>query len=222
MATVQQVLNYAYAKSSKNQPATIGTEAVELLEEVQRILTGAFQIAGVVNPIRMATSTPVVGVGSVWARPAAAETIFRIEDATGAEVAVVPIDDKLCCEPQKALFELGSDFIADAGQTNPPGATDTLTFFYSSWPVRPTPDDLTGTIDPLFPDAYVNLLSLQLAIYLSRKDGRMDEVQVLAEERNAWLGRYVAWLQHGTANLQKRIGQKRVHAVETLIPLLGG
>ena len=220
--TVQDVLDGAYGTSTKNQPGTIATEGVELLEVVQRKLNGLYAFAGRVNPIHFSATEDVTGVASEWERPDAANAIFRIENDAGLEVAVVPFDDRLAAEPKPSVYEFSGQFIADPTQTNPPGATDDLTFWFSKRPDRPTPDDLTGVLDPDWDDAYTDLLIFEVAVYLSLKDNRMDEVAMLKAERNQWARLFAAYLEHSTSNVRRRFGHRKVVDVETLLPLLTG
>jgi len=219
---VQDVLDGAYATSTKNQPDTIANEAVELKKVVQRKLQGIYAFASRVNPIHYSASEDVTGVAGQWERPEAANAIFRIEDASFAEVVVVPFDDRLAAEPQISVYEFGGFFTADPAQTTPPGDTDDLTFWFSKRPDEPDPDDLTGVLDPDWDDAYTDLLIFELAIYLSMKDGRVEEVTLFKEERNQWAQVYAQFLQHSTANLQRRFGHRKMVEVETLLPMLTG
>jgi hypothetical protein len=220
--TVQDILDGAYGASTQNQPSTIATEATELLAVVKRKLAGIYAFAARANPIHYSDTLDVVGVASQWERPEAANAIFRIETAAFVEVVVVPFDDRLAAEPQIALYEFGGLFTASPGQTAPPGATDTLTFWFSKRPIDPNPDDLTGVLDPDWDDAYSDLLIFELAIYLALKDGRAEELAALKAERNQWATVYFQYLQHSTANLQRRFGHKKVVDVETLLPMLTG
>jgi hypothetical protein len=220
--TVQDVLDGAYGTSTKNQPDTIANEAVELLAVVKRKLAGIYAFASRINPIHFSASEDVTGVAGQWERPDAANAIFRIENAGFAEVVVVPFDDRLAAEPKPSLYEFSGFFTADALQTNPPGGTDVLTFWFSKRPDDPTPDNLTGVLDPDWDDAYTDLLIFELAIYLSLKDGRVEEVALFKEERNQWAQVFASFLQHSTANLQRRFGHKKMVDVETLLPMLTG
>lgn len=220
--TVQQLLDAAYAKSTKNRPGTIATEATELLQTVVRIIRGVYSFAAEVNPVHFSAKSAVIGVGSVWARPEPAEAILRIETAAGAEVAVVPFDDRLAADPKPSLYEFAGGFTADPGQTAAPGATDTLTFWFSKRPNDPTPFNLAGVIDPDWQEDYNELLILEIAIYLALKDGRFDEVEVLKLDRNVWAQRFGAYLQHATANLQRRFGHRKHVNVDSLLPMLTG
>lgn len=219
---VQDVLDGAYATSTKNQPSTIADEAVELKKVVQRKLQGIYAFASRINPIHYSASLDVTGVAGQWERPEAANAIFRIEDASFTEVVVVPFDDRLAAEPKISVYEFGGLFTADPAQSTPPGDTDDLTFWFSKRPDEPNPDDLTGVLDPDWDDAYTDLLIFELAIYLSLKDGRVEEVIAFKEERNQWAQVYASFLQHSTANLQRRFGHKKVVDVETLLPMLTG
>lgn len=220
--TVQDILDGAYGTSTQNQPSTIATEATELLAVVKRKLAGIYGFAARINPIHFSDSLDVVGVAGQWERPEAANAIFRIEDSSGEEVVVVPYDDRLAAEPQIALYEFAGLFTADATQTNAPGDTDTLTFWFSKRPDDPSPDDLTGVLDPDWDDAYSDLLIFELAIYLALKDGRTEEVEALKVERNSLAQVFASYLQHSTANLQRRFGHQKVVDVETLLPMLTG
>ncbi len=220
--TVQDVLNGAYATSTKNQPSTIATEETELLAVVARKLAGIYAFAARINPIHFSASLDVTGVAGQWERPEAANAIFRIEDAAFAEVVVVPYDDRLAAEPKIALYEFGGLFTADPAQTNAPGDTDDLTFWFSKRPDDPDPDDLTGVLDPDWDDAYTDLLIFELAIYLSMKDGRVEEMAAFKQERNQWAQVFGSYLQHSTANLQRRFGHRKHVDVEALLPMLTG
>lgn len=220
MATVQEIHDAAMAKSTKNQPGVIISET-EAANQVQRIVQGAFSIAAVVQPTRFSDTADVVGVASAWARPPAAEAIIRIVNASGAEIVVVPYDDQLAEEPKTALYEFGQSFIANTGQTTPPGATDTLTFWFAKRPDALTAIDFTGVIDPDFPDAYLELLNYQLALYLALKDNRTEEYALLTSERDAWAQRFVSWLERGTPILRKRVAARRHYNMDTLISMLG-
>jgi hypothetical protein len=220
--TVQDILDAAYAKSTKNQPGTIANEAVELLSVVARKLAGLYSFAARIDPTHFAVTANVVGSGSVWIKPEAAEVIFRIEDSADTEVVVVPIDDRLAADPKPALYEFGQTFIAESTQAAPPGATDTLTFWFSKRPDDPNPNDLTGVLDLSWDEAYNELLILEVALYLALKDGRADEVEMLKQERNTWAALFASHLANRIANLQRRFGHKSFVNVETLLPMLTG
>ncbi len=219
---VQDILDAAFATSTKNQPGTIATSGVELLEVVKRKLQGIYAFAARVNPLHFADTLDVTGVAGVWERPEAANAIIRIEDASFVEVVVVPFDDRLAAEPKPALYEFGGDFIVSPLQTNPPGDTDDLTFWFSKRPDDPDPFDLTGILDPDWDDGYNDLLIFEVAIYLSMKDNRDTEVASLKAERNQWAQVFASYLQHSTANEQRRFGHKRIVNVDSLLPLLTG
>lgn len=219
---VQDLLDAAYAKSTKNRPGTIATEATELFNTVVRIIRGVYAFAADVNPAHFSDTAAVVGVASAWGRPEAAEAILRIETAAFAEVVVVPFDDRLAADPKPALYEFGGAFHAPSTQTSPPGATDTLTFWFSKRPDDPNPADLTGVIDPDWQEDFNELLILELAIYLALKDGRFDEVEALKVDRNVWAQRFASYLQHATANLQRRFGHRKRVNVDSLLPMLTG
>jgi hypothetical protein len=233
MATFQEIIDGAMAKSTKNQPSVIATQSVELRDQVNRILQGAYAFAAVVNPTRFSAQLTLPGNGGQWTRPEAAEAIIRLTDAVGADISVVPYDDVLANDPEPAVYEFGGVFRLSENQAAPPAPTASLTFWFARRPNLTTaPNDLTDTLDPVdiadpdsasqWPEAYNELLILELAMYLSRKDGRMDEVGGYVPDRDVWAQRFGSWLQRGTPIEQHRFSHKRVHNVETLIPMIGG
>jgi hypothetical protein len=215
--TVQDILNGAYGKSLKNQPGTIAAEATELLNVVNRIHRGIYAFSARLNPIFFAEAVPITEAGGTWPRPEEAEAIARIEDSAFAEVIVVPFDDR-AAEPGKlSVYEFGQVFTV-AGAGNDPSGD--LTFWFSRRPTAYTA--LVDTLDAQWREEYNELLILELAIYLSAKDGRFDEVGLWVPERDRWASLLGAFLQHATSNLVKRFGHTNRMNAETLqsiIPL---
>ena len=218
--TVQDILDGAYAKSTKNQPATIATEATELTNLVNRIVRGMYAFAAELNPEHFSASEAVAESGGTWARPEAAEAILRIETAALAEVVVVPFDDRLAADPKPSVYEFGGVFNSVPAQAVP--AAGALTFWYSKRPDDTTPAGVTGVLDPDWQEDYNELLILEVAIYLALKDGRFGEVEILKAERNAWAQRFGSYLQHATSNLQRRFGHRKHVNVDALLPMLTG
>jgi len=161
-------------------------------------------------------------VGGVWSRPENAEAMLRVETAAGVEVVVVPFDDRFCEEPKPSIYEFGGGFTADPAQTAAPGDTDVLTFWFSKRPIDTTPAGVTGVLDLDWDESYNELLILEVAIYLAQKDGRLEEVQALKGDRNAWAKLFGDHLQHSTANLRRRYGHRKHVNVDSLLPMLTG
>lgn len=220
--TPRDILEAAYPRSMQNNPGTIATESTELLAVVKRALDGCFAFAARINPTFFADTADVVGVGGVWARPETAESLFRIEEADGTEVVVVPYDDRTAEALLPSLYEYGRNFYA-AGNATDPGDTDTLTFYYSKRADQPA--GLDSTLDALWVEQFNELLILEVALYLAVKDGaaqsRGNELQALVAERNRWANRFNAFLEHATTNLRRRYGHVRRINTEALLPILG-
>lgn len=221
--TVQEVLEAAYAKSTKNNPGTIATESVELLGVVQRALDGAFAVAARVNPYYFGESATVAGAGGSWARPVTAESIFRIEDASdNSEVVIVGFNDPEAESAKAAVYEYGQQFYPAGNAPDPDPALDSLIFYYSK-----APTDLTATgdaLDALFPESFNELIVLHVARYLAIKDseteGRAAEVAVLADEINRWANRFVAHLEHSSLGLRKRWGHINRFNSPSVVPIM--
>lgn len=216
--TVQEILTAAYARSTKNRPGTIATEATELLKLVGRALRGLFAVGAVVNPEFFGKSVAVPFAAPGWKRPEDAESVFYIENPAGAEVIVVPFRDRKADEGKPALYRFAQVF-RSAGNALDPVAGD-LTFYYSKR--ADLPAALNTVLDALWVECYNDLLIDEVAVYLALKDGRLDEVQELKSERDAGLSQFASFLQHETANESRRFGSVRQFNIDTLRPLLAG
>jgi len=220
--TVTQILEAAYAKSTKNNPGTIATESTELLQVVQRCLDGLFAIAARVNPGHFGKSSTVAGVSDSWARPDDSESIFLVRDNADASlVVVVPYDDLLAEEQLPAIYEWGQQFHPAGNANDPDPAGDSLDFFYSK-----RPDILALVGDPhdtLWEEQFNELVVLDVAYYLAVKDqgtdGRQAEMTTLVAERDRWANRYVAFLEHSTVGVRKRWGHINRFNSPSQVPL---
>ncbi len=223
MATsVQQMLEMGYAKSMQNNPGIIATESVELLGVVQRMLDGCFAVAARVNPIMFAEKATVAPVSNAWARPATAESIFRVEKTSdGSVVAVVPYDDQLAESALPSIYEYGQAFYTAGGLGDPDDTTDSLDFYYARRPDILTA--VTDDLDAMWPEQFNELIALHVAKYLATKDsgteGRQAELVVLQGEIEAWANRYVAFLEHATSNTRKRHSHMKRINTYSYIPI---
>ncbi len=215
--TVQQILDAAHSRSTKNDPGLIATQATELLQVVIRAMRGLYAFAARVNPIYFAEQINVPFAAGGWIRPAAAESIWRIELPAGTEVVVVPYDDRAKAEPTKpAVYEFGQKFRPATALAPNPQAGD-LVFFYAKRPADPA--NLAANLDALWTEQFNELLILEVSVYLALKDGRIDEVAALKAERDPWVNRFVAHLEHATANERRRFSQVRRFNTNTIVPL---
>lgn len=215
MSTGQQIFNGALAKSSKNEPTNFGVP--ETVRRLNDRLDGLFHIGTRINPVHFGVVANIAEVAGTWARDAAWLNLHRIESG-GTEVVVVPVEDQQA-EPSKlSLYEWGATFNAITNSAGTPaGALD----FYAS--TAPTPiAALVDAIDTRWPESMDELFVLELAIDFAVKDGRLDEESYLVSDRNEWLQKYVAFLQHRTGNLRRRFGNRQNINIEQLIPILAG
>lgn len=212
----RDIINAAYAKSLKNRPGAIASESGELLQLVIRAMRGLYAFGARVNPLFFGESAPVNFAAGGWARPATAEAIFRIELATGAEVALVPFDDRQAEPGMPAVYEFGQKFMP-ASNLAPNPQNGALTFYYSKRPTDPA--DLDSNVDATWPEQFNELMILEVAIYLALKDERAGEVQGLTQSRDRWANLFVAFLEHESMNERRRFGQVARFNVRSMMPL---
>lgn len=212
----RDIILAAYAKSLKNKPGSIASESGELLQLVIRSMRGLYAFAARINPLFFAESAAVNFAAPGWLRPATAELIFRIELNTGAEVALVPFDDRTAEPGMPAVYEFGQKFLP-ASNAAPNPQAGALTFYYSKRPTDPA--DLDANVDAMWTEQFNELLILEVAIYLALKDGRSTEIPGLTASRDKWANLFVAFLEHETVNERRRFGQVARFNVKSLMPL---
>lgn len=213
---VQDIVTGALTRSAKNSPGIIANNAVELVEVVRRAMAGLYSFAARINPTYFAESADVAPVAAGWQRPEAAESVFRIERTAGAEVVVVPLDDRAAEQGSPAVFTLGQLY-RPAGNPLDPVLPEHLVFYYSKRPTRPAL--LTDTLDALWNESYNDLLISEVAVYLALKDGRMDEVEPVRADRDRWAMLFAAFLEHETVGTRRRFGVVNRTTGQGIVPL---
>lgn len=217
--TPTDLLEAAYAKSLKNNPGQILTEATEGLSLVIRIIRKFYAIAARVNPLYFAESNTVSfpGAGNPWPRPEGVESVFWIENLSGAEVVVVPIKDRKADSLTPSLYRLGKNYHSAGNANDPDPSSDNLVFWGSKRPDDPA--DITSTIDSMWEEQFNELLILEIGAELANKDGRVEEMAYLAAERDTWLRLFIMFLEHETVNVHSRWGSVHRFTTPSLIPL---
>ena len=193
MATVQEVINIAYARSKRAQQ---GVDALpeELFLALWDIMARYFSVGTRVNIEWFTVQEDVSyhsGEGG-WRRPSDAESVHLVMTG-GEKVAKVPFDQKTA-EPEKpAIYRLGGIYRVALTANGPP-TTSPLTFFYCRRPQLIQSAEVG--LDPLWPAGHETLLGLELAIFLARKDNRNDDIPHLEAQRDECAKWYIEFLEH--------------------------
>jgi len=224
MTTPNDIFTAALAKSRKNQPGIIATPT-ELLATFIRIYSMFWTIAARVNPTFFGKQLVVpfdINLGG-WPRPEDAESIYLIEDDL-EEITVVPFDEKDADPFTPAVYEWGQVFYGAGNPLDPVGTEsiaesveEGLLFWYSK-----EPDEVASAataLEALWPETFNELLVLELAIILAIKDERPTEVGQLKEERDAWLRRFIAHLEHATTGVSRSTGAAQRYTAQSYMPL---
>lgn len=218
ITTAQDIIEAAYAKSAKNRPGTIANESVELVGLVNRAMQGLYSFAARINPTFFAEEQLLDPTASGWPRPGAAEMVYRIEKTDGAEVKVVPFNDRRIAHPKPAVYAFAQHY-RSAGNANDP-TSEQLRFFYGRAPnpVANIPDPLDGQ----WQERFNELLVLEVAIYLGIKDaqaGREAEVAHHKEERDRWAILFASFLEHETVGAMSARGHVQKFNTQSLVPI---
>jgi hypothetical protein len=202
--TVRQILDAAYATSSRNRPGTIANESVELVGVVQRALNGLFADALKHNRVfyavrRVVAFDPVV-VG--WPRPARTYSIIRIEKPSGEEVVEVPFDNREADVSRPAVYAVGRNFHSAGNSADP--VNGNLAMICSVFPAVLA--NVDSVIDPLWPEEFNGLLIMRVARYLAAKDSRPEDAAAIMSEWEPEYGLYVGYLREHTTTLVREHG----------------
>ena len=215
MATVQEIVLAAQGRSSRNRGQQIAADSLELLDVVRRAVRACFAVAARLNPLYFGKISTVALADFKWAWPADLEAFLRVEH-DGLEAAVVPFDDRQAERTRPAIYYFGRSFYP-AGNAGDPAA-GSLTYYYARRPVDPA--NFAAAVDPEFPEAYVQLLIDEVALYLALKDDRGGEYERLVADRDRWLALFAAHLEHVTGVVEtRRKGGVRTIISNTLVPL---
>lgn len=203
MATLRQLIDAAYSRSTFNDPDKLATDR-ELAAVIDRRFKEMFSIAAGINPYYFGKRSTVEGVAGEWSRPVDAEMIARVEMADGTEVTVVPFEDKEA-ELPPCVYAFGRKYYKTPESTALPD-TATLTFFYSKSPA--TMSTAADELDADWPEQFNDLIVLHVARYLAVKDQRVEEVQLFDAELASLLQSFQRHLMHENYAMVARWGHR--------------
>jgi hypothetical protein len=210
MATnCKKIIEAAYARSTSNDPDKLATDK-ELVGVIDRRLKGLFSMAARFNPHYFGKSMVTAYSAPGWAQPSDMEMLIRVQNAGGAEVNVVPFDDKEA-EHAPRVYSFGQIY-RTVGGTGDPAVSDALTLFYSRRPVDLDPsqpsDASINVIDPMWPEQFNDLLVLHVAKYLATKDDGRQDIAHLATEEQSLLETFTRHLSHVNYATKARFGHR--------------
>jgi hypothetical protein len=185
MTTVQQVIEAGYLRSSRNAPGKTAVDA-ELIGFINRIYATYYLLMAKASPDRFRSELSVVLVGAPpsAAIPATVRDIIAAELA-GAEVSIIPREEiARSWHLAPCLVWIGS-VVRSRALTGDPVAGDTITLLVLLGATALAA--LADVLDPRFTDEYLELLILEVAVYLGIKDANRDadEHKTLVVERSA-------------------------------------
>lgn len=214
----QAIIAAALLRSNQNEATDLAEQATELVAVLNRVLAGVYAVAARVSPEWVSEAIVVPEVNGTWARPARAESVWRIEDAQRREVIVVGVDDEGADTTRRALTRLGRTYRAVSRPTGTPAGS--LTFYCA---LRPAPlVGLGAALPGSWESAYDDLLILELACYCALKDGRGDELPALRAEQQSWLALFVAFLEHETRAVVRSRALPKAPPLRDLMALYTG
>lgn len=179
MTTVQVLVEGAYSRSTANDPGKLATDG-ELVSVTNRIYQAYFALAAAAAPERFVSKTTITLAGSPPAAVLSTDIIDvrRVQNVAGAKVNVIPVEeiDRLW-HLAPAVYRQGSSIVSRAA-TSDPIATDVLTVWQLDAPA--TLAALADVLDTRFPVRHLELIIVELAMYLSTKDTGRDPAEFAA------------------------------------------
>jgi len=213
----EHVINRAFGMSSANDPGRTATK-MELLNVLRARLRVLYSRANRLNPFFSAVFKDVSPASGKWQRPDGAMRVILIEAAennTGAtavlkagdEVHNVPVEDRKNAELAPRVYRLGNCYYT-VGETGDPDSADTgdkLRFYFSD--DSPGVSGLDGCLPEWLPDENEELLVIQLAKYLARKDKARGDLEALTAEEVSLLAEFDVSVTDADMNVSKRFGR---------------
>lgn len=207
--TVESVIDNAFAKSAAARLG-IAASPAELVARVQQCLLECFQVLSRENPLIIGKIGQMAFGSGAWPRPtdclrvlsvvADSGTVATPTIAAGVELTIVPFGDTAIVSGVPALYEFSQAFYP-VGQSVDPSA-GTLTAYYARAPIALA--TVASTIDPLFPEPYIDLLQNDLAAYLARKDQRDADEASFQGQKAALIVLLIEWARAQTYSLTQR------------------
>jgi len=212
MATnCRDLIEAAYSRSTFNDPEKLATRS-ELIGVIDRRMKQLYSVIARENPTYFGTVDEIDSTNGTWPRPSSppAELVHRVEKSDGQQVHITSFEDRTGEQPP-AIYQYGQVY-RTVGRTNDPINNDSLTFYYSKRhpdldPEKPW-DDQDNTLDPMWPEQFNDLVVLHVARYLATKDGRSEEIQVLAAEEQALMEVLFNHLRVENYGMTARWGQR--------------
>lgn len=206
--TAAEYIAAAVARSYRNRGEVLADAALELLGVLSRLFVQYYATAAGLNPAVFATQAVVAFDGQGWPVPADADTVIRLERTGGAEVVVVPLEQRQSEPSEAAVYRMGPRYYG-AGNPNDP-VDGPLVVYYTQ---RPPAFTALSTPAPAgWPLHFDEMVVVDLAAWLAKKDGRADDVALLEREQGAWAALYREWLSRETLGTVRAFGQP------TLVP----
>lgn len=174
MTTVQQLIEAGYGRSTANDPGKLAQDP-ELIAYLNRRYQLRFALLAAASGDNMLAKTalPLAGAPASAVLPADLIDLIRLENSAGAKVHIVPSDEKdRSWHLTPAVYRQGLSLVS-LMRAGDPGIASVLTLFYLDAPAAL--GALGSVLDTRYPVRFENLLSNDLALYLSTKDEGRDE-----------------------------------------------
>jgi len=205
MSTYGTILNYAFSRSSKLTRSTSGPgalidEATEGVAIINRSISGIWTFGVSVNPewFSYEDAPDVISptVSAYWERPAAAFSVYLVELA-GEPLRVGRVDERSKFLAKPSIYQMGRRYYPCGSSPDP--TQDDLDFFYALFPVLGS--STSDPVDPVLPSHFDDLLANEVAVRMLLKDGRIEEAQAVAADRNQGLQLFAGFLAQETTGL---------------------
>jgi len=177
--TAQNLIEAAYSRSTANDPGKLATDG-ELLGLADRLFQFIYAVAAVAAPERFLSKTTLTLAGSPPSVTVPTDLIDlrRVQNASGGKVNVIPVEEiDRGWHLAPAVFRQGATIVS-RGQSGDPVATDVLTAWILDAPASLSA--LSTVLDTRFPTRHVELIIVEMAVYLATKDTGRDAAEFAA------------------------------------------
>lgn len=209
--TAAEYIAAAMGRSYLNRGEVLALTQQELLGQLTRQFRRYYADAATQEASVFAqTAVLVYTTGPArWPLPTDIDVLHHLEQSS-QPITVVPYEDRTEAEPSEAcVYRLGNT-LYPVGNSTDPTATSILAL-YTPIPAAFT---TTGQSSPsAWNIAFDDMVVVELALFLAKKDGRMDDVQTLQMELDdpatGWKQLWTTWLGRASINVTRRFATPR-------------
>ena len=209
--TAAEYIAAAVGRSYLNRGEVLAQTQQELLSVLTRLFRRYYADASTMESSVFAQVTALAYLSGParWALPTDIDVVHHLEQS-GQPITIVPYEDRAEAEPSEAcVYRLGNTLYPVGNSTDPSAIA--ISCLYT--PIPPAFTLTTSTPPAAWNIAFDDMVIVELALFLAKKDARADDVTALTMELDdpatGWKQLWSTWLGRASINTLRRFATPR-------------